>query len=246
MATFAQSKKKQLIEIERVNDSLNLLISSRQATLEKIVQQKATLGQQISNYSNEIEKLKVDLANLNQLIFQKELKNSTQKQKLILLNQLNFEASKSINSENTEEIAIFHNVSSEPPFLFQTAEFNGKKIKIIGYDQQKKRIYYLDNFIDHQFDSWVYINSLNIQKEQKKQEDACDCDIELASILDLFNLNIWDLPTSEPDNVPIFTREGTFIYSNLNFGGLDNFYTFIEGNTKSLFGFVVFLKTIDL
>jgi|688.fasta_scaffold580713_1 hypothetical protein len=229
---YAQSKNEQLLAWDQRNDSLKVLIVSKQKELIYIQQEQALQLENQRVIEKKTNNYLADLKAVQQKIDSQQINVQIKKEALLLLKQL-------VVKEDSLSFYMFP---------ISDVCYKDEKITVIQYDKEKSMLTYVSGGLWEcvlDLKSWTYINSEEIEFQRYKLQQEWGCQVEIAYLYDLLvlkeEMKEVGLPTSIIQNGVIYVKEGTLT--------MDNVYDYkkfetLKPNNKS--GYVFFLKTIQL
>jgi hypothetical protein len=234
---YGQSKKEQLLAIEQRNDSLQLVLETRQKELKLLEQELAQQSELKNNLNTSIDQFGSELSFVEKQYAENNTALNASNEKNALLKQLVQK-----NDPAKDSLGFFF-------VPIENVSYQNEQITVLQYDKEKSVLTYVSgNLSDMETDlsSWTYINSDDIEFQQNKLKKACTCQVALPTIYDVFKLSQFaEIPKEIVQNGVLYTSEGTlFLDSSYDF--FSNFKSFEPGKPKNKSAYVFFLKTIQL
>lgn len=235
--SFSQNKKEQLAALENRNDSLQLLNERYQKELDQLVEEQKSQVETQQKLTKSMQQLGMELTSVQKDIEGQKNEVVIKEEQLQLLKQLNITADLSSDS-----MGIYFKPIKD--VLYQN-----EKITIIQYNKEKKQFTYVSGDMYEKvqdLSNWTFINSDDIEFQQKKLQKACGCQLEQASLYDLLKFQeSYSIPEAVIKNGVFFTKDGTLYLDHSEYA-LFYFNKFEAGKPKNKTGYVFFVKTIQL
>lgn len=233
---YGQSKKEQLLALEQRNDSLQLVLETRQKELKLLEQELAQQSELKNNLNTSIDQFGSELSFVEKQYAENNTALNASNEKNALLKQLVQK-----NEPAKDSLGFFF-------IPIENVSFRNEQITVLQYDKEKSVLTYASgNLSDKVYDlsSWTYINSDDIEFQQNKLKQACSCQVVLPTLYDIMKLSQLSIPEEIIQNGVIYTSEGT-LYLDTSITFTMRFKSFEPGKPKNKSGYVFFLKTIQL
>lgn len=236
---LAQNKKEKIIALEKFNDSLNIQIESRLNELRQITQAHSEQKEKQNKLESEKREIMTELESIQKKIEEQHSQNELKTEKIKLLKQI-------VIKENIQNDFLGSHYSLTP---ILNVDYNNENITILQYDKEYSTLKYLPgNGADYvqNISNWYYINSENIEKQKEIVQKECTCQIEIASLYDMFKIQEFIIPEQITKTGIIGVKEGTLYLSDKYNDNLINFKKFETEKIKNTQVYVLFIKTIQL